>query len=94
MKWLKWTSVMIVFILIGYYGFCKLYPCLSSPIIAKPVYTWKLCSMDIFNRMYIIGVSERYFGLAQGWVIALFLNLIIAYLIVAGLKYGYDKIKK
>ena len=77
----KFILTILIFILIGYYGVCKLYPCTSSPVIAKPVYKWGFCSMSLIARMKIVGVHELYFGFEAGKWIALLLNLVIAYLI-------------
>jgi len=86
----------VVFLLIGYFGVCNLYPCKISPVIAKPVYTWGMCSMNLLATKNIVGISEMYFGLSYtlGRVVALVLNWVIAYLIVIGLLYTYNKFKK
>jgi len=86
----------IIFLLIGYFGVCKLYPCKVSPVIAEPVYTWSVCSMNLLATKYILGISEMYFGLSYnlGRFVALVLNWVIAYLIVIGLIYAYNKFKK
>jgi len=90
-KWGKYGLIGLVFVLISYLGKIAIYPCKSSPVIAVPKYTWKLCNMDILGRLNWVGVSEKYLGFYQGKWIALLLNLVIAYLIVYLLIYIHKK---
>ncbi len=91
---IKGILTLIIFGLISYFGKIKIYPCKSSPVIAVPKYTWKLCGADVLTRRIIVGVHEMYCGFNQGWIIALALNLVIAYLIVSLVVYLYKKYKK
>ena len=91
---MKYGLVGLVFVLISYFGKIVFYPCKSSPVIAVPKYTWKLCNMDILGRVDWVGVSERYFGFNQGKIIALILNFVIAYIIVSLLIKLYKRYKK
>lgn len=94
MKWLKWTLVVIIFILIGYFGFFKIYPCKVAPVVLNPIYRWSLCSMDMFASAKMVGMYKLYFGFEKGNWLALLLNFIIAYLIVIGVKYVYERVTK
>ena len=98
MKFFKFNKVRIfwtlmVFLAINYFGKCNLFPCKIAPIYKELVYRWGLCPMDFFG-MPIVGVSRLYFGLYYGRYIAIFLNLVIAYLIVSLIYYLYKKYKK
>lgn len=100
MKFFKFNKIrafwtLIIFLAINYFGKCNLYPCKVAAVIAKPVYRWSLCPLDFFG-MPILGVSRLYFGLPfhYGRYIAIFLNLVIAYLIVSLVYYLYKKYKK
>lgn len=90
----KFGLTAAVFLLIGYLAKIAIYPCKSSPVIAVPKYTWKLCNMNILGRVNWVGVSEMYFGFnTVGKVIALILNFVVAYLIVSLAIYLYKKRK-
>jgi len=86
-----WT--FIVFLAICYFGKINLYPCKVTPVVLNMVYKWSLCPMDFFG-MPIIGIGRLYFGLYYGRYIAIFLNLVIAWLIVGLIMYLYKKYKK
>ena len=89
----KFGLTAVVFLLINYFAKIAIYPCKSSPVIAVPKYIWKLCSMAVSDRRMIVGVHEMYWGFNQGWILALFGNLLIAYLIVSLIIYLYKKRK-
>lgn len=82
-KGIKLILIILVFLFFSYSANIPLYPCKSSPVIAKPVYTWKLCNMNAMGRVNWVGVHEKYFGINEyGRYIGLFLNLAIAFLII------------
>ena len=90
----KFGLTAFVFLLLGYLGKIAIYPCKWAPVVLNPVYKWKLCSMDLLARRFIVGVHELYFGFNQGKIIALVLNLVIAWLIVSLIIYICTKLKK
>lgn len=92
--WLKIVLTVLVFLLIGFYGAFNLYPCKTAPVVLNPIYTWNLCSMDLIAAVQIVGIDKLYFGLTWGRWIAILLNLVLAYLIVLGADYLYNKFKK
>lgn len=91
-NWTKGGIAALLFILISFFGSFNLCPCKTAPVILNPIYKWGTCSMNVLTP--ILGVHKLYFGFEQGWILALVLNLVVAYLIACLAVYLYKKYKK